>query len=170
MSESLGQRLAETVRAAAHAYAAGDQVAPCAVLWADPERLWEEVMPQLQALVSELYVLGEYAPEKRIGPALWLRCIEARGVDGAPPAGTTPILYLPGISREKLRAAEDCPPELAALVELQYRGVMWLNGNAMDPTSSGLMSRATASPLAPVMRVRSLWRTPLGSEVVPEVK
>jgi hypothetical protein len=134
MSESLGQRLADTLRAAAHAYAAGDQVAPCAVLWADPERLWEEVMPQLQVLVPELYVLGEYAPEKRIGPALWLRCIEARSVDGAPPLGTTPVLYLPGISREKLRAAEDCPPELAALVELQYRGVMWLNGNAMEWT------------------------------------
>src|SRR5437867_12605340 len=41
--------------------------------------------------------------------------------------GTTPIFYLPGISREKLRAAEDCPQELSALVELQYRGVMWLH-------------------------------------------
>jgi hypothetical protein len=139
MSESLGQQLADTLRAAAHAYAHGDQVAPCAVLWADPERLWEEVMPQLQVLVPELYVLGEYAPEKRIGPALWLRCIEARNVEGAPPLRTTPILYLPGISREKLRAAEDCPPELAALVELQYRGVMWMNGNAKEWTPYGFL-------------------------------
>jgi hypothetical protein len=48
--------------------------------------------------------------------------------------GTTPIFYLPGISREKLRAAEDCPKELTALVELQYRGVMWLHVNGKEWT------------------------------------
>jgi hypothetical protein len=66
--------------------------------------------------------------------AFWLRCIEARVVEGAPPMGTTPIFYLPGISRETLRAAEDCPQELAALVELQYRGVMWLHVNGKEWT------------------------------------
>src|ERR1700675_2498213 len=45
-----------------------------------------------------------------------------------------PIFYLPGISREKLRATEDCPQELAALVELQYRGVMWLHVNGKEWT------------------------------------
>jgi hypothetical protein len=60
-------------------------------------------------------------------------------VDGAPPAGTTPILYLPGISREKLRAAEECPQELAALVELQYRGVMWLHVNGKEWTPFGFL-------------------------------
>lgn len=134
MSETLGQRIAATLRTAAQAYAAGDQVAPCAVLWTDPERLWECVMPELQLMLPELFLLGSYATEKRTGPALWLRCIEARVVDGAPPMGTTPILYLPGISREKLRAAEDCPQELAALVELQYRGVMWLHVNGKEWT------------------------------------
>jgi hypothetical protein len=85
-------------------------------------------------MLPELFLLGSYAAEKRTGPALWLRCIEARVVEGAPPVGTAPILYLPGISREKLRAAEDCPQELAALVELQYRGVMWLHVNGKDWT------------------------------------
>ena len=134
MSETLGQRIAATLRTAAQAYAAGDQVAPCAVLWTDPERLWEGVMPELQLMLPELFLLGNYAPEQRTGPALWLRCIEARVVAGVPPVGTTPILYLPGISREKLRAAEDCPQELAALVELQYRGVMWLHVNGKEWT------------------------------------
>ena len=99
---TLAEQIAATVRTAAQAYAVGDQVAPCAVLWTDPERLWECVMPVMQSMLPELFVLGSYAPERRTGPALWLRCIEARVVDGAPPAGTTPILYLPGISREKL--------------------------------------------------------------------
>lgn len=134
MSETLSQRLAAALRTTALSYAAGDQVAPCAVLWTDPERLWEPVMPALQAMLSELFLLGSYAPEHRTGPALWLRCIEARVVEGAPPAGTTPIFYLPGISREKLLAAEDCPQEFAALVELQYRGVMWLHVNGKEWT------------------------------------
>jgi len=134
---TLAEHIVATLRNTAHAYAAGDQVAPCAVLWPDPDRFWEPVMPELQTMVSELYVLGSYAPEKRMGPALWLRCIEARVVDSAPSAATTPIFYLPGISREELRAAEDCPPGLTALVELQYRGVMWLqvSGKEWSPHS-----------------------------------
>src|SRR5690348_11621457 len=118
MSQTLGKYLAATLRTAAQAYATGDQVAPCAVLWPDPERLWESVMPELQPMLPELVVLGSYAPAVRTGPAVWLRCVEARVIEGAPIAETTPIFYLPGVSREKLRAAEDCPPELAALVEL----------------------------------------------------
>ena len=134
MTQPIGQHLVAALRNAARAFAAGDQVAPCAVLWADPERLWESVLPQLLAVLPELFVLGAYVPERRSGPALWLRCIEARQVEGAPAVGTTPILYLPGVSREKLRAAEDCPPELAALVELQYRGAMWLHVNGKEWT------------------------------------
>ena len=139
MSETLSQRLVAALRSTAQSYAAGDQVAPCAVLWTDPERLWESVIPALQAMLPELFLLGNYAPEQRTGPALWLRCIEARRVDGAPPAGTAPICYLPGVSREMLRAAEDCPQELAALVELQYRGAMWLHVNGKDWTPYAFM-------------------------------
>src|SRR4030095_12477312 len=104
---SLAEQVAATLRTATQAYAAGDQVAPCAVLWPDPERMWECVMPELQSMMPELFVLGGYAPAKRVGPSLWLRCIEARVVDGAPAVGTTPVFYLPGVSRERLRAAED---------------------------------------------------------------
>lgn len=131
---TLAEQVAATLRTTAQAFAAGDQIAPCGVLWPDPERLWESVMPELQAAVPELFLLGSYAPEKRTGPALWLRCIEAGVVSGAPPKGITPIFYLPGVSREKLRAAEDCPQELAALVELQYRGMEWTHTNGKEWT------------------------------------
>src|SRR5271166_5775669 len=131
---TLTEQLAATLRTASQSYAAGDQIAPCAVLWPDPERLWECVMLELQPMLPELFLLGSYAPDKRMGPALWLRCIEARVVEGAPIAGTTPIFYLHGISRETLRAAEDCPKELSALVELQYRGMMWLHVNGKEWT------------------------------------
>jgi hypothetical protein len=96
-------------------------------------------MPELQPMMPELFLLGSYEPSKRTGPALWLRCVEARVVEGAPAAGTTPIFYLPGISREKLRAAEDCPQDLAALVEMQYRGMMWLHVNGKEWTPYALL-------------------------------
>jgi hypothetical protein len=134
VADTLGIRAINALRATAQAFAPGDQVAPCAVLWPDPDRLWQGVVPDLQVMLPELFVLGSYAPLQRTGPALWLRCVEARLVDSAPPAGTTPILYLPGITREQLRAAEDCPPDLAALVELQYRGAMWLHVNGKEWT------------------------------------
>ena len=65
MSETIAQRLVAALRISAQAYAAGDQVAPCAVLWTDPERLWEGVMPELQAMLPELFVLCSYAPDER---------------------------------------------------------------------------------------------------------
>ena len=109
------------------------------ILWPDPQRLWESVVPQIQKVTDELFVLGNYDPAQRTGPALWLRCIEARSVDGAPAAGVTPIFYLPGLSRDQLRAAEDCPPELAALVELQYRGIVWLHVNGKEWTPNAFL-------------------------------
>ncbi|MBK9494689.1 MAG: BREX-1 system phosphatase PglZ type B [Xanthomonadales bacterium] len=134
MSDTVAQSLVASLRTVAHAYAPGDQIAPCAVLWADPERLWAGVVSELLPLLPEMYQLGGYDQERRSGPALWLRCIEARCVVGVPSDGTTPILYLPGVSREQLRAAEDCTSELAALVELQYRGAMWLHVNGKEWT------------------------------------
>ena len=50
MSETLGEYVAAALRAA-NAYAPGDQIAPCAVLWTDAERLWEGVVPQLQPML-----------------------------------------------------------------------------------------------------------------------
>lgn len=139
MSQTVGQELAAALRSVAKAYAPGDQVAPCVVLWADPENLWAGVVPDLLSLVPEMYQLGSYDQQQRSGPALWLRCIEARQVSGAPPAGTVPILYLPGVSRDQLRAAEDCTAELAALVELQYRGKLWLHANGKEWTPNGFL-------------------------------
>ena len=64
---TLAEQVAAALRIASQAYAAGDQVAPCAVLWPDPERLWQSIMPELQTLLPELFVLGSYAAEKRTG-------------------------------------------------------------------------------------------------------
>jgi len=111
------------------------QVAPACILWPDRDRQWEAVMPSLQAELSELFVLGDYSPEKRIGPAIWLRCVIAGVVDEASQLeDQIPIIYLPGVSRQDLRAVESCPEHLKPLAELQYRGLIWSQLNAKDWT------------------------------------
>lgn len=174
------QALIKTLRAAA-VFNPQVQVAPACILWPDKDRQWEAVIPRLQSELGELLVLGDFAPERRTGPAIWLRCVLANtvadiGVQGAgdraqgaelPPdtcplkpntctigenrvqgAGCRgqgaelppdtcplpPILYLPGVSRQDLRAVESCPDHLKPLAELQYRGVIWSQVNAKDWT------------------------------------
>ncbi|ADH86829.1 BREX-1 system phosphatase PglZ type B [Desulfurivibrio alkaliphilus] len=127
-------QLLQAVRGAA-VYNPEVQVAPACILWPDHDRQWEAVIPRLQAELPELFVLGDYAPEQRTGPAIWLRCVVAGKIEEvAPPAHRPPILYLPGVSRQDLRAIESCPEPLKPLAELQYRGVIWSQINAKDWT------------------------------------
>ena len=112
-----------------------DQVAPTVILWTDSERQWEPLTPRLQERLPQLLVLGEYAAERRRGPAIWLRCVIARKLaEVAIPGDAVPILYLPGISRHELRAVDECAKELQPLAELQYRGVFWTQVSAKDWT------------------------------------
>ena len=109
------------------------QVSPRCVLWPDKDRQWEAVIPRLQSEMGELLVLGDYVPENRVGPAIWLRCVIAgQAADVTLPADRVPVFYLPGVSRQDLRAIEDCPDLLKPLAELQYRGVIWSQANAKD--------------------------------------
>lgn len=111
------------------------QVAPACILWPDRDCQWEAAIPVLQAELPQLIALGDYTPEKRIGPAIWLRCVIAgRSEDVSLPKNPPPILYLPGVSRQDLRAIESCPDYLKPLAELQYRGVFWSQVNAKDWT------------------------------------
>lgn len=114
----------------------GDGIAPpAAVLWTDPDGQWRPALKQLQASIAHLYVLGTYDPSERIGPVIWLRCIIERTIaDLSPPSGVVPILYLPNVSLQLLRAAGDCPREFAPLIELQYRGAVWRQKNGRDWT------------------------------------
>ena len=101
----------------------------------DGDRQWEAVAARLQAELPEMFILGEYDVGKKTGPGIWLRCVI---VGNAPnvelPNGATPILYLPGVSRQDLRAVESCPDHLKPLAELQYSGVIWSQINAKDWT------------------------------------
>ncbi|MBB59699.1 MAG: alkaline phosphatase [Pseudomonas sp.] len=122
--------LVQEVRASA-AYNSNVQAAPNVILWTDKLRQWESALPMLQAALPELIVLGDYAPERKIGPAIWIKCV-VEGVlpDVALPADRTPIVYLPGYERRDLRAIAACPDSLKPLAELQYRGCWWIYSNA----------------------------------------
>lgn len=109
--------------------------APACILWPDRTRQWKGVIPTLQASLPELLILGDHEPDKRTGPAIWLRCVIDAGIETIPiPADRVPIIYLPGVSRQDLRAVEECPDHLKPLAELQYRGVIWSQISAKDWT------------------------------------
>ncbi|MBZ0070156.1 MAG: BREX-1 system phosphatase PglZ type B [Gammaproteobacteria bacterium] len=121
--------------AAAAKYNPNDVVHPYAVLWTDHDAQWQPIIPQLRRLLPQLLTLGEYQPDQRIGPAIWLRSVVDRGMPEIElPDGVTPIIYLPEVSRQELRAVQECPDSLKPLVELQYRGVCWTQKNGKDWT------------------------------------
>lgn len=120
-------------------YNKNDQTPPAAVLWTDKDRQWEPLLSVLRDRLP-LLTFGSYAPDQRTGPAYWLRCMVARTLPGdLLPAGETPIIYLPGISRQEIRAVEDCPQPLQPLAELQYRGVLWTQKNSRDWTPAAFL-------------------------------
>lgn len=139
----MSNTLLETVRASlAHAarYNPGDVVAPAAVLWTDADGQWQAVVEQLRGLMPELLILGDYKPEVRMGPTIWLRCVIEPTVraekfpDLTWPADAVPVIYMPGVSRQTLRAVEECPDALKPLIELQFRGTVWTQKNGKDWT------------------------------------
>ena len=119
-----------------------DQVPPAAILWPDKERQWEPLLGELRERLP-LLTLGPYVPAERTGPAYYLRCMIARTLpDDALPWDAPPIIYLPGVSRQDLRAIDECPKPLQPLAELQYRGVLWTHKNGRDWTVAGFLQNA----------------------------
>ena len=99
----------------------------------------------LQQQLPELLCLGDYDPKQQQGPALWLRCIVDRSLPAADAAaGQIPVVYLPGISRQELRAGEGCPWTLEPLIELMFRGSLWLQRNGRDWTLAAFLSSSDA--------------------------
>ena len=99
---TVAERLVAEIRSDAN-YNPNVQVAPPCILWPDGDRQFEPIIPRLLQEMPELYVLGDYLPEQRTGPAIWLRLVIADKIDELRiPAGQTPIIYLPGIRRQDL--------------------------------------------------------------------
>lgn len=138
-SRTVVERLKASLEAAS-AYNPNDAEKPVAVLWTDRDAQWQPILSRLRALMPQLLVLGEYEPEIRTGPSIWLRCVVDR-VLILPGLGndTTPVVYLPDVGRQALGSAEACPSDLKPLVELQYRGTCWTQKNGRDWTVEAFM-------------------------------
>lgn len=120
---------------AASSHQPGVDEKPAALLWADPRGEWRPLIPLLRERLPQLLTLGEYDPATRTGPAIWLKCVIARLIDEVPiAANVVPVIYMPEISRQDLRAGDECPVPLRPLVELQYRGAVWTQKNGRDWT------------------------------------
>ncbi len=135
--------LLEALRASllhAARYDPGDVAAPAAVLWTDADGQWRPVVEHLRTIMPELLTLGEYEAATRTGPAIWLRCVIEPAVRAATfpeldwQSETVPVVYMPNVSRQTLRAVEECPDVLKPLVEIQFRGTVWTQKNGKDWT------------------------------------
>jgi hypothetical protein len=85
-----------------------------------------------------------------------LKCIIERVLpDYLLPVGLTPILYLPDVSRQELRAGGDCPTSLQPLIELQYRGAVWHQRNAKDWTVEAFLTSEFGLGLDIAMDIRT---------------
>ena len=111
---------------------------PIALLWPDEERRWQSVVDRLAGRVP-VVSLGTFEPAQRRGPAYWIRCVVAGTVD-ADLADGRPVVYLPGVPQNAVRAVETCAPELAPIAELQYRSRWFANPKGRDWTVWALLS------------------------------
>lgn len=121
------------------------EVAPEAVLWCDGPGDFRPLLPALRQVLPNLLTLGDFEPEQRQGPAIWLRAALGRGIEGLSWEGAAPaILYLPGVPRETLRAAEDCPKPLQLLAWYVVGGAVFGHPNAKDWTLRGFLAAKEA--------------------------
>lgn len=131
--------LAKALRTAAKINASV-QTRPAAILWTDPEAQWASVLAPLRREGLTVIQLGDYQPDAHQGPAIWIKCAVA-GLVPEVPLGSDPcVVYLPGVSRNDLRAIENCPRHLQPLAELQYRGVFWSQANGKDWTLNAFLA------------------------------
>ncbi|OBG23486.1 hypothetical protein A5765_18795 [Mycolicibacterium celeriflavum] len=140
MSHTVLDALVLSVQGAAD-YNQNAHVAPVAVLWPDEARSWEAVVDRLGERVPVIS-LGEFDVERRRGPAYWLRCVVAGTYELSLPDGV-PIVYLPGVGRNSLRAVDACPPQLRPIAELQYRSQWFSHPSSRDWTPRTLLTHET---------------------------
>ena len=134
MSQSIFDKVIQALKQA-ESHNSNLMVKPEVILWPDPEYQWSEVIAVLQASLPQLLIYGKYDPAKKQGPAIWLKCMAAKTIPSANwEEDITPIIYLPGISKNDLRNVEDAGLEFQPLLEYQYTGTMFTQDNAREWT------------------------------------
>jgi len=133
MKPTFLDRVRESLTAAMAEYNKEDVTAQRLVIFPDKTGEWEPIIARLRETLP-IVTFGDYNPATLTGPAIYLRSLITRSVDSSLPEGQTPIIYLPGYSREQLRNLEECPDEIKPLAGLQYLGEVWSQRNGRDWT------------------------------------
>ncbi len=132
MNESIYDKVTQALKQAEN-HNSNVMVKPEVILWPDPENQWCEVIEVLQESIPHLLVYGSYDPEKKQGPAIWLKCMISKVLPEATwPAGATPIVYLPGIAKTDLRNVENAVFNFQPLLEYQYTGTLFTQENGRE--------------------------------------
>lgn len=130
----------------AASYNAAAESPPEAVVWCDASNEFPSLIPALRERLPELLTYGEFDLAARTGPAIWLRAAAVGTVEGVSwPEDATPIIYLPGVGRETLKGAEDCPALLQPLVWFTVAGSLFGHVNGKDWTLRGFLSAERGS-------------------------
>ncbi len=120
-------------------------VKPEVILWPDPENQWSEVIPVMQENLPQLISYGKYIPGKKQGPSIWIKCMVARVIPEAIwDEEVTPIIYLPGVSKNDLRNVEEARLEFQPLLEYQYTGTMFVQENGKEWTILAFIENAAS--------------------------
>jgi hypothetical protein len=142
MKESIFDKVLQSLQQAAR-HNSNVMVKPEVILWPDPDRQWTPVIQQLQEKLGSLMVFGSYEPNKNQGPAIWLKCMVAKALPEATwQENETPIIYLPGISKQGFKNITAADLLLQPLMEYQYTGTMWLHENGKEWTVAAFIQNA----------------------------
>ncbi|MCK9311558.1 MAG: BREX-1 system phosphatase PglZ type B [Bacteroidales bacterium] len=119
-------------------------VKPEVILWPDPESQWLDVIPVIQKELPQLLIYGNYDTSKKQGPAIWIKCMVAKTLPEANwEDSVTPIIYLPGISKNDFRNVETASLALQPLLEYQYTGTLFTQENGKEWTILALVENVS---------------------------
>ncbi len=134
MAESIFDKVKQALKQAEN-HNSNLMVKPEVILWLDPDNQWTDVIEVLQGELPQLLIYGDYAPSKKQGPSIWIKCMVAKMLPEANwNADQTPIIYLPGFSKNDFRNVEEAGLNLQPLIEYQYTGVLFLQENGKEWT------------------------------------
>lgn len=142
MKESIFDKVVQSLKQATQ-HNSNIMMRPEVILWPDPDRQWETIIPILQEKQPWLIVFGTYDPSKKQGPAIWLKCMVAQILPEANwPGSETPIIYLPGISKQDFKNITVAGLAMQPLMEYQYTGTLWLQENGKEWTVAAFVQNA----------------------------
>lgn len=112
-----------------------DLAKPKVILWTDGERLWEGVAQEIAKARPGFFRLDDSENTAFGGTAVWIRYQLGKWEERE-----VPVLYLPGISRQDFRGAENLPENDRHLFALQYQGQFFSQSNGRDWTPLAFLS------------------------------